>query len=257
MTSSQALNHQNQLYTTLLSELRKGLTEAQITQAQIGETLGIKQSAVSSLLSGKSRMSLDQFILLSDLVGVRPQNLLQNVQNQLTQVVPMSPEVENTLYKSALHTIAYCMAVREISVKDFTLHNISNENIHGALEDLVKVGLLIKKKEKFIQKNPQTIFRASSRFKGSKIHQDIVQRSWEVFDRNYANKAFIATKFNSYLMDRFTVSQTKEIEAALWKVFEKVQAFRQANLANGYRGDESMPLWNIHLMLNTPLEPKS
>ncbi len=252
-----AEENRNHLYKTILTEIRKALTEARITQIQIGEVLGIKQSAVSSLLSGKSRLSLDQFIALSDLVGVRPQNLLQNVQNQMTEVVQMSPLIEETFYKSEAHTLGYCMAVKEISAKDIPLYNVPVEKIQSALEDLVRVGLLIKKREKYIQKNPQTIFRPSSRFRGSKVHQAIMQRSWEVFDRNYSNKAFIATKFNSYLVDRFTVSQTKEIEAVLWKAFEKIQSFRQANLANGYSDDESMPLWNIHLMLNTPLEPKN
>jgi len=212
---------------------------------------------VSSLLSGKSRMSLDQFIALSDLVGVRPQNLLQNVQNQMTEIVQMTPQIEETFYKSEIHTLAYCLAVREISPKDIPVFGATPEKVQTALDDLVKVGLLVKKKEKYIQKNPQTIFRPSTRFRGSKVHQAIMLRSWEVFDRHYSNKAFIATKFNSYMVDRFTVSQTKEIEASLWKVFEKVQSFRQANLANGYSDDEAMPLWNIHLMLNTPLEPKS
>jgi predicted transcriptional regulator len=251
------VENRNHLYRTILTEIRKALTEARITQIQIGEALGIKQSAVSSLLSGKSRMSLDQFIELSELVGVRPQNLLQNVQNQLTEVVQMTPQIEEVFYKSEVHTIAYCLAVKEVSAKDFPIHNVPIERIQIALEDLLKVGLLIKKKDKYIQKNPQIIFRPSTRFKGSKIHQLIMQRSWDVFDRHYSNKAFIATKFNSYLIDRFTVAQTKEIEASLWKVFEKVQSFRQSNLANGYSDDEVMPLWNIHLMLNTPIEPKT
>lgn len=257
MTAVGTTENRNHLYRTILVEIRKALTEARITQIEIGEALGVKQSAVSSLLSGKSRMSLDQFIALAELVGIRPQNLLQNVQNQLTEVVQMTPQIEEVFYKSEVHTMAYCMAVKEISAKDIPLNNVPVDRIVSACEDLVKVGLLIKKKEKYIQKNPQIIFRPSTRFKGSKIHQLIMQRSWDVFDRNYGNKAFIATKFNSYLIDRFTVSQTKEIEASLWKVFEKVQAFRQTNLANGYSDDEVMPLWNIHLMLNTPLEPKS
>ena len=123
--------------------------------------------------------------------------MLQNVQNQMTEVVQMTPAIEETFYKSEIHTMAYCLAVREVSPKDIPLHNVAPENVQAALEDLVKVGLLIKKKDKYLQKNPQTIFRPSSRFKGSKVHQNILQRSWEVFDRHYQNKAFIKGRISA------------------------------------------------------------
>ena len=245
----------DQTYKVILSELRKALSEAKITQIEIGDALGVKQSAVSSLLSGKSRMSLDQFLTLAELVGLRPQNILQAVQNQMSQVVPMTPQLEETMYRSDAHILAYCLAVREVAPTELNLNGVSQTAVVQAFEDLVKVGLLAKKKNKYIQNNPQMIYRAPSRTRGSKAHQAVVARSWDVFDRNHSNKAFIATKFNAYIVDRFTVSQTKEIEASLWKVFEKVQSFRQTNLASGYTEDEAMPLWNLHLMLNTPIDP--
>ena len=255
-SKSEKAQYRNEQYKYLLAEIRKALAEARVTQSQIGEALGIKQSAVSTLLSGKSRMSIDQFFILTDLVGVKPQNLLQNTQNNMTQVIPMSPQIEATLYKSEVHLMAYCAAVREIGVQDLLMSGTSREQVQKALDELVSVELLVKKKNKYIQKNLQAVLRPSTRFHASRVHQQIVRRSWDLFDRMYANKAFIATKFNAYIVDRFSVAQTKEIEATLWKVFEKVQAFRQHNQTQGYTDDDLMPLWNLHLMLMTPLDPQ-
>jgi transcriptional regulator with XRE-family HTH domain len=247
----------SEFYKMILAELRKALGEARITQIQIGEALGIKQSAVSSLLSGKSRLSLEQFLVLAELVGVRPPNLLQSVQNRMTQVVPMSAEVERTLYKSEVHLLSYCAATREILPSEVRVDGYSAAQVHKAMDELCDVGLLVKKKNRYVQKDPQTSYRAATRLTGSRVHQTIVRRSWDLFDRRYTDRAFIATKFNVYMLDRFSVTQTKEIEAALWTVYEKVQSFRQANLSNGYTDDAHMPLWNVHLMLMTPFEPEN
>ena len=247
---------QNELYKQTLAEVRKALTDAKITQSQIGDALGIKQSAVSSLLSGKSRMSLDQFLVLSELVGIRPQTILQNVNNKMTQIIPMSVEQENALYKTEVHLIGYCAAVRDVAVSEIQLDGIPQAQVQKSLDELVEVGLLVKKRTKYSQKDPQIIYRPSSRQRGSKMHQAIIKRSCETFDKYYTDRAFIATKFNAYLLDRFSVAQTKEIEASLWQVYEKVQSFRTTNMANAYTADEYMPVWSVHLMLMTPQGPE-
>jgi len=249
------LDRHNELYKQTLAEVRKALADAKITQSQIGDALGIKQSAVSSLLSGKSRMSLDQFLILSELVGIRPQTILQNVHTRMSQVVQMTSEQENTLYRSDVHLIAYCAAVQEVSAADFNLEAVPTDIVQRALDELVTVDLLVKKRSKYSQKHPQLIFRPSNRLIGTKVHQAILKRSCETFDRHYADRAFIATKFNSYQLDRFSTTQIKEIELTLWQVYEKIQNFRQSNMSNGYTRDEPMPLWNIHLMLMTPEGP--
>jgi predicted transcriptional regulator len=249
-------NYRHSLYNPILAEIRKALAEERITQTQIGEALELKQSAVSSLLSGKSRMSLDQFLTLSDLIGVRPQNILQHANAVATEVVNMTPQIEEVLYRSEIHTLAYVAAIREITPADLYMHGTSNAAIQQALDDLVRVELLEKRRNKYVQKNPQRNYRISSKLKSSKVHQQVVLRAWNLFDRMYNNKAFIATKFNAYKVDRFTVSQSKEIESALWKVWERIESICQANAAAGYSEDENMPLWNVHLMLTTPLDPK-
>jgi plasmid maintenance system antidote protein VapI len=245
------------IYNAMLAEIKKLFETSKITQREVGDVLGIKQSAVSSLLNGKSRLTLDQFLNLSDLVGLRPQQVILNAQNQLSQRVKMTPDQEDTLYKSEAHLMGYCAAVKDIEPQDLKIEGITVAQIQRALDELVAAGFLIKKKSKYVQKNPEIIYIPSNRLRGSRIHQKIIQRSCELFDKMFNNKAFIATKFNLYLLDRFTVSQTKEIEAELWKVYEKIQSIRDANLASGYGENEttkSMPLWNIHLMMMTPTE---
>ena len=219
-------SNRTQLYSKTLEEIRNALSQALITQKEIGDVLGIKQSAVSSLLAGKSSMSLEQFLALSDLAGLRPQSLLQNVQNRITEVVDMSPEIEGTLYRSEIHMLAYCLSAKDMSLADLKLDDVTPSKIEKALQDLVKVGLLVKKGSKFRQLAPQKVYRPSSRALGSQVHLDIVKRSWTLFDKLYANKEFIATKFNAYMVDRFTVAQSKEIEAMLGTVYQKITTFR-------------------------------
>ncbi len=249
-------NSKDSLYEAMLGEVKKAFSKSHITQSEIGEALGIKQSAVSSLLTGKSRLSMDQFLILSELLGLRPQQIFQNAQNQMSQTVPMTSAQEEALYKSEVHLIGYCAAVREIEASDIRLEGVTVAQVQRALDDLVSVGFLIRKRNRYIQKNPEIIYTPSSRLKGSRVHQRIILRSCALFDKMFLNRAYIATKFNLYLLDRFTVSQSKEIEAELWKVYEKIQSIRTTNLAQGY-GDEELsqwPIWNIHLMMMTPLE---
>ena len=248
--------HLDQYYNQILAELRNSCSEGKITQTDIGAALGIKQSAVSSLLNGKSRISLDQFLILTELVSISPQDVLQRASNRSTEVVPMTTEIENTLYRSETHVLAYCAATRPISVSDLVHGGIPESVSEAALDDLVRVGLLEKKRSKYVQKHPSRTYRAQSRSKLSAAHQQIVSRSWQLFDRRIQDREWIASKFNAFMVDRFTKSQTKEIEAAMWKVYEKIQAYSQENSSQGYTTEESMPLWNFHLMMVTPLEAR-
>ncbi len=247
-------NYRLNLYKNVIAELRRALSEERITQQAIGDALGLKQSAVSTLMSGKTRMTLDQYFALCDLVALKPQAVLQKANLRVAEIVAMTPEIEQTLYKTDLHLLAYCAAIQEVSPEQLSTPGVDPATLHNVFEELVKVGLLMKKKQKYVQKNPQITYQASSRLRGSKAHQQVVARSWNLFDRKYADKEFISTKFNSYIVDRFTKTQTKDIEAALWKVYEKVQSIREINMAKGYSDDEKKPLWNMHMMLMTPFE---
>lgn len=249
--------NRNKLYQHILAQVRNSLNDNKITQKDVGDALGIKQSAVSSLLSGKSTLNMEQFLILCELIGQMPQNILSSATKSNRKTQQMSPAIERTLYRSDLHLLAYCLAIKEIGIDQIVLEGVSKDKLKEIFEELCQVGLLERRgDERYIQKSPDLVLIGSSRFPNSKAHQQVVTRSWDYFDRMYFNKAFLSNKFNAYELDRFTPSQCKEIEADLWKVYERIQTIKQHNLSIGYQNEEPMELWNIHLMMTTPVQVK-
>ncbi len=249
--------YQDDFYESLLTEIKVALQEQSLTQAQVGSCLGLKQSAVSSLLSGRSRMSLDQFFALSDLMGLLPQSLLQRASAKVQQVEHMTNDMEATLYRSEIHVLCYCAAIKPIKPDTLKIAGIGPEPIREAFKELKKVGFLIEKSlGVYVQKNPRLTYQASSRLRGSESHQKICERAWQYFDARYEDKAFLSNKFNLWDLDLFTDAQIKELDAALLKVSERIQAIKQSNLASGYSSGETMSLWSLHLMMMTPVEVK-
>jgi transcriptional regulator with XRE-family HTH domain len=250
-----APKNQNKLFSHVLAELRSALQNEKITQKDIGNALHLKQSAVSTLLAGKSILNLQQFLILCELLGIDPSTILQRASRRGQQEVPMSVEIQRVLYQSENHILLYAAASREIHPKDIVIENLSPERIDQMLSDLVNVGLLKKKGNRYIQKDPHIVYRAPSRLANSKLHQDIVCRSWRIFDRKLDDREYLKDKFNYYLVDRFTASQINEIHNTLWKVFEKIASIQETNLLANYNHKEAMPLWNIHMMLMQPIAP--
>jgi predicted transcriptional regulator len=249
--------YQDDYYDSLLTEIKTALQEQALTQSQVGSCLGLKQSAVSSLLSGRSRMSLDQFFALSDLMGLLPQNLLQRASSKVQQVETMTQEMEETLYRSAVHVLCYCAAIKPLKPETLRINNVDAKTVREAFEELTKSGFLVEKTPGvFVQKNPRLTYLASTRLKGSESHQKICELSWRYFDLKYEDKVFLSNKFNLWDVDLFTPSQIKELDAALLKVAERIEAIKQSNLASGYSSSEPMSLWNLHLMMMTPVEVK-
>ena len=250
--------YQDDFYESLLSEIKAALQDQTLTQSQVGSCLGLKQSAVSSLLSGRSRMSLDQFFALSDLMGLLPQKLLQRASAKVQQTEKMTAAMEETLYRSDVHVLCYCVAIRPVRAGALQITGTTPESIRRAFEELTKVGFLSEKSPGvFVQKNPRLTYLASSRLMGSDSHQKICLRSWRDFDERYDDKAYLANKFNLWDLDLYTDSQIKELDAALLKVAERIQAIKQSNLASGYSTTERMSLWNLHLMMMTPCEEEA
>lgn len=243
-------------YDVVLDELKRVLEENKITQAQVGDVLGIKQSAVSSLLSGRSRLTMEQFLRISDLVGVKPHKLLSSAEVQLTRKVPMPYEVETALYKSEIHLLGYCAATQEITPEDLVIDPFTRERVKQALDELVSVGVLVKKRDRYIQKDPNVSYTPSSQIRMNAAHQKVMIHSWKLWDKLRQKPGYSLRRFNFILLDRFTIAQIKEVESILWRAFEKVQTFQRENMASGYVSDDAMPLWNVHLMLMTPLEEK-
>jgi transcriptional regulator with XRE-family HTH domain len=77
-----APKNQNKLFSHVLAELRSALQNEKITQKDIGNALHLKQSAVSTLLAGKSILNLQQFLILCELLGIDPSTILPNPLSQ-------------------------------------------------------------------------------------------------------------------------------------------------------------------------------
>ncbi|NCN28600.1 XRE family transcriptional regulator [bacterium] len=246
-------HYQKKLQTALLAEIRNAIEKEKVTQTQIGAALGLKQSGVSTLLSGKSRMSMEQYFVLCELLGRDPASFLQKASLRSQQILPMTPQIESTLYKSELHILLYAAATKEVDISSIAIPDADRPHIRKCLEELVQVGLLKRNEDKYVQKNPNIIYRSFSRLSNSKLHQKIVVRSWAQFDSKVQDKNYLSDKFNYYLVDRFSHSQIREIQTELWKVYEKVQTIQNQNMLNNYSSKETMSLWNIHAMLMTPI----
>ena len=251
-----AMNYHSKIYQSVLDDLKGALVENKITQSELGEALGIKQSAVSSLLAGKSILTLDQFLTASELVGIRPHKVLSRAEMKTAQVLPMPTEFEAMIHSSEVHLLAYCAATKEITADELAEADIPKDQAKKALDDLTRVGVLIKKKDRYLQKEPSVTYQATNRARMSACHAKLSHKAWLLCEKSREKPHLRLRRFNYFLLDRLTLPQMKEIEAALWRIHEKAESYRRENLANGYTTDENMPLWNVHMMLTNPLENK-
>lgn len=249
------------LYAAILEQVRQLLQSNQLTQAQIGKALGMKQSAVSYLLKGKTRLTLEQFLELSELIGERPQQIIAQAEAGLTEKKPMPAEKEIVLTKSLEHYLCYFSAVKPMRVEDFLGTNFHENKIRAAIEDLLKVDLIEKLPDgSYRQKQVNLIYTPQTekdRMKRNRFLMDlhaICQKNWF---QNYENKVYRSSKFNYYMLDQFTPTQIREVMESLWRVHEKLRAIQKQNMANGYSSSsEKFTLWQAHLMLVPPLEDK-
>jgi len=242
---------------SVLRELKRALSELKISQAQIGDGLGLKQSAVSLLLSGKTSMNIEQFLLLCGMARVRPGQVLQKSEESLLKSSLMTPEMEGTLYRSALHLVCYAACVIEVRAEDLKLGAYKIQEACIAMQDLVSVGLLKELKNgAFVQVDPRMARSFSDRRRSTAPHLEVIGHSMKNFDLHHEDMAWKSTKFNYYFLDRFSRIQAKEIETAMWKVFDVINRIRQENVVNGYQSSEKLQLMNVHIMLSPPFDER-
>ena len=243
-------NYENPLYPALLTEIRKGLSEGKFSQAQIGEKLGIKQSAVSTLMSGRTQLSTNQLLNLCDLLGTRLQNLARQAEISVAETIPMTPQIEDIIYKSDLHVLCYSASTQEITPSQVRLKNIKPSKIQECFEDLLSVGVIKQiGSNSYIQTKPNATLTPTHRLRTTKAHQMIAQKSALRHDEMRGNNSLPKPSFNWYELDRLTRSQVTEIESIFYKLWEKISAFQTQNQAETYNSQDPMLLWNIHMML--------
>jgi predicted transcriptional regulator len=250
-----------QLYEAILDQVRHKLGANQLTQAQIGKALGMKQSAVSYLLKGKTRLSLEQFLELSELIGERPQQIIAQAESGLTDKRPMPADKEEIIGKSLEHYLCYFGAIRMVKPEDFSNSFFPLEKIRSAFEDLVRADLLDRLPDGFYrQKQVNVVFTApteADRVKRNQFLLELLIISHKIWHKRQSDKAYKSTRFNYIMMDHFTNAQIREVTDILWRAHEKIIAIRKQNMANGYNaGSEKFSLWQANFMLMTPLEEK-
>lgn len=235
-------------YKAILAEIRHRISEESITQKDLGEKLGIKQSTVSEVLSGKSKLSLDLLLKICDVIGHRPQNVFRKVEVKETRLVKPTPAMERVLVKSWIHVICYAAATIETRVADIHLNGISRENLKQAFEELCEVELLKRTRSGYIQANPNLAVTPPDRSVTTKPHLDIISKTMLRYDQMRKDSNSNLPRFNLYHVDRFTLSQIKEIESSMWNVWNTIERLLIFNQSNSYSTTENQYLWNIHVM---------
>jgi predicted transcriptional regulator len=249
-----------QLYTAILERVRNRIAENELTQGEIGDALGLKQSAVSYLLKGKTKLTLEQFLKLSSLLGEAPQRLITEADSSLMEDKPMPPEMEDTLLKSPAHLLCFVAACVPVRPRELVTSHFSLETITNALNDMVRAGVVKVKDGIYRQKNLYVNYVAqnrSARDRRYRLHQEVHRICQQVYLRQMENREYTAKRFNYYIVGHFTASQIRSIEESLWRAYEKMKAAQRENMARGYEaGAEPLDLWQAHMMLMTPLEEK-
>ena len=248
------------LYEAILDKVRAKLQENQLTQSAIGEALGIKQSAVSYLLKGKTKLNLEQFLTLAALIGEKPHKLIADADSGIAESRVISREQETVQLRSPLYLLAYVAACRPIKPEMLVTSDYTLTMTREALADLQRVGLLEVKDGAYIQKDLTVNYVSGTREGARRRFQtqgEIHRACQAIWDRNVDNKPYRARRFNYFNVAYLTPSQTREILDHLWRAYERVTFFEKENAAAGYQApSERYDLWQMHMMMMTPLEDK-
>ncbi|MGZ3695383.1 MAG: helix-turn-helix domain-containing protein [Bdellovibrionota bacterium] len=245
-----------QLYKALLETVRSKVQSQKLTQAEIGKALGIKQSAISYLLSGRTKLTLEQFFALANLVGEKSYKLIADAEAGLSETRPMPVPMEEAMLKSPLHFLLYVAACRPVMPGDFVSQHFPLVNITKALEDLCRVDLLEAKDGVYLQKEPNVSYVSVTsggvrkRFESLREIHRISQQVWM---KNMENKEYRSQRFNHFNVSYLTNAQYREILELFWRTYEKLQNFEKENNAAHYSA-EKYQLWNSHMLLMTPFE---
>ena len=140
-----------------LSDLNTEMLEKRITQKELGNYLGIRQSQLSSWLSGKTGMSLDSLIRIS--------NAVKNWESRDSQTLN-EPSLEYGNFELSLgslikkHLKQHGMAQKTLAAWVGTSQSRISEYIRGAVVPSLGVAARICKE---LQIDPKSFIDASSR----------------------------------------------------------------------------------------------
>lgn len=78
------------LYREFGEQLRQRRKEAQLTQGQVAERVGLTRTSVTNIERGRQHIALHQLFLLASAVGVEPGDLLPDQKVALDELLPAS-----------------------------------------------------------------------------------------------------------------------------------------------------------------------
>ncbi|MCP4617033.1 MAG: helix-turn-helix domain-containing protein [Bradyrhizobium sp.] len=83
----------NDFYTKLGDSIRRRREELRLTQAELGESLGLSRTSVTNIERGRQRLLIDQFQGLCKALGVSMETLLADVDAETRPVVRQPSEL--------------------------------------------------------------------------------------------------------------------------------------------------------------------
>lgn len=238
----------------LLLYLQKQLPKSGVKQSSIGEKLNLGQSAVSTLLNGKSKMSLDQFFIICELIDKNPMEVIAESSSESWKTSTLGKEQGDVLYKSELHIILFCEAFRPITIDEILGDGITYEEAHTILEELVDHGLLKKDLDgKYVQCTSDLLFEPHDIKAALNIRRKVVNRCWELWNKFRDDVAFRAGRHNTYALYSFSDEQIEEIKHDLANLRSKIYSFifQNQNL-NKTKSNIKRKLWCVNLILMNP-----
>lgn len=247
----QLQDDKTKVYMTFVAE---ELKKKKITQVNIGKTLNIKQSAVSSLLKGNSKVSLEQFVLLCKLIEKEPIELIAEAETNDLQTVTIPKEQMDILLKTELHFLFFCEANVPVNEADLIGNGINYELAHSIFSDLKNAGLLLETEDgKYVQENPKADIFLMSNDRALQIKKKIVERCWDLSIQKIKAKEPDRNRQHSYFLNLFTAEQIRELQVDVERICSKLNKFKVNNQKLDYSA-ANLKLWCIDLLMMNPLK---
>jgi len=232
-------------YSYLLRNLKNSIKEKKIKQKKLSAVLGITQASLSNLLSGKHKISLEQFFLITKHANINFIDLYKKTYNDSQLKIELSLEEEKKLYENNYAFLLWCFVYgpktkreiiettswSEVSVdealnllKEYNMIQIDNDGrIHqyaGGNTFLITSPKLKKEWEKMV------VWHISNLIVPELEFYNKLKVPAEEEPRKY--------KFNFNLYFNLTEEQIKEIWNKYYEIYKLLGKMIQQNNLQGY-----------------------
>jgi transcriptional regulator with XRE-family HTH domain len=229
------------LIESISNEIIFGLKNCNLTQKEIGDTLGITQAGVSHILTGKSQINLENFIRISSILNLDPKEILANAEKKILEEKVLTKSEEKVIYKSKFHFFIYFSAAKPIP-KEFLKNPIFPKlEIEKALDDLINSSLLKENKTHYYIDEANYLFSTSSKQSALLEYKrffEIVDFFQDIWISNFENFDYRNERFNSMYLEYLTEQQFSEIKTILFMAYQKIVEYSKFNKTiNNLNGD--------------------